>query len=133
MLRKNGGKQLQAIASNRKSSLKKRALSIFLEVSFASILVILGLRYDNMDPKWGGLIIATALAFGYPIYVLQELRHMLRFWLSLSAMLLIHLLIYVEVLSHVVRWPMAAFIVITIFEGLFINIILQRVAQIPKI
>lgn len=76
--------------------------------------------------RWWGLIGATAVTFGYPLYWYRRRARQVRFWLVFSALVAVHSAAYILVLRSVEEWPLILFALITPGEWVAIYPLLDR-------
>jgi hypothetical protein len=81
---------------------------------------------DNVDPKWIGLTIETAILFGYLFKYNRSLWHCTRFWQVIPGLLVAHSIISILVLDRFQRVPLVAFVIPAVAEGLIYQTIVDR-------
>jgi hypothetical protein len=88
-----------------------------------------GREYSFLRARWIGLVLFTLLVFGLVLHHFRSQWGRFRFWLWLLAMLAVHVLAYVAVLSRVDEWRAVWFAIITIVEGPFLIYFLEQLGS----
>lgn len=84
----------------------------------------------KMSGGWMGLIFYTPIVFGYAARQYRRLWHRLSFWVTLSGLLILHVLAFTLVLRNYSVWPFW-FAVIAGVEVALITIVLDMVLPSP--
>jgi len=64
--------------------------------------------------KWGGLALNTAVLFGVAAYYYRNFLRTQRFWIQLLSGLVLHLVVWIILLSQVDEWRLAWFLIMIV-------------------
>lgn len=95
----------------------------YIAIAFASIgmAVFVRTRFGHdAYIRWFGLVVFTTLLFGLFLKNSRELFRMRRFWEVTAVLLMVHLLVFVAILTHVEEWRLPWFTVMA-FEYPVLN------------
>lgn len=110
---------MRAAVSGRKpwsSPDRIRDLVLYLLIAAAIALGIVWFAYrsngtgEESLSRWGGLILNTAILYGYVLKESRPFWHAWGFWLALIGMLSLHTLVFVAILQHVEHWSVLWFL-----------------------
>ncbi len=65
---------------------------------------------DELIPTWGGLMLNTAILYGYVVKESRPLWHSWGFWLAIISALIAHLLAFMLIFQHVEHWSVMWFL-----------------------
>lgn len=85
----------------------RRMIDFGAYIVIAGTLLVVVVFYapsDDFVTRWVGLAVNTAILFGYAIRRHWQYSRSLQFWLVLSALLLVHLGVYITTLRSVDNW-----------------------------
>lgn len=68
-----------------------------------------GTRNDVIE-RWGGLILNTAILYGYIVKESRPFWHAWGFWLAIISVLILHLLMFAVLLQRVEHWSVLWFL-----------------------
>ena len=115
---------------------KLRDLSLYLLIAFG----ILGLLFlygvyevrtggnGQLPLRWIGLVLQTAVTFGYPVAGLRPLWRRRGLWVALGVMLAAHVVVFIAVLRCVRQWPLIYFVPVSYVEYAAILRVIDRLA-----
>lgn len=89
-------------------------------VGFSALQVVLAIMFGEQVLRWGGLLVNTAIAFGYFIHDSREERRRRVFWVLCIALLIVHLIGFGFVISRAQEWKPAWFMVIVPEMAIFL-------------
>ncbi len=114
----------------------QRILDYVLYVAIALALcgAVTGMApYTNVDGdlvfKWVAMLANTAIAFYYPLSGIPGRLRVRSVWVTWSALLLLHAVVYRAVLVRVRQWSGVYFLLVTMFEASAVSLVLGRVAN----
>ncbi len=93
-----------------------RDLALYLLIAVAIALGIVWFAYrstgtgDESISRWGGLIVNTAILYGYVLKESRPFWHAWGFWLALIAVLGIHTAVFIVILQHFEHWSVLWFL-----------------------
>ncbi len=88
-------------------------LAIALVVGFGIVWFAFN-AHDTKDEsiaRWGGLVLNTAILYGYVAKQSRPFWHAWGFWLAIILVLAIHLLTFAIVFQHIAHWSVLWFLV----------------------
>ena len=93
-----------------------RALGLYLLIAVPLVVGLLlymflvpTQHWIRVDIKWWGLAGATAVSFGYLVYCSKRFWRKAVLWLSVTTLLLVHLIVSIALLKRVDRVPLILF------------------------
>ena len=98
------------------SSGRIRDLALYLLIAVAVALGIIWFAYrstgtgDESISRWGGLIVNTAILYGYVLKEGRPFWHAWAFWLAFVAVLGLHLAVFIVILQRVEHWSVLWFL-----------------------
>lgn len=93
-----------------------RDLALYLLIAVAVALAIVWYAYksdgtgNESISRWGGLIVNTAILYGYVLKESRPFWHAWGFWLALIAGLGLHTVVFIVILQHVEHWSVLWFL-----------------------
>lgn len=93
-----------------------RDLTLYLLIAIAVAVAIVWYAYTSDGTgsesisRWGGLIVNTAILYGYVLKESRSFWHAWGFWLALISVLSLHTLVFILILQHVVHWSVLWFL-----------------------
>jgi hypothetical protein len=97
-------------------------LQIVLVITAGILIAALGLRspeyfeFFSEHAVWFGLASFTIFTFGTVITYFHRSWRLVRFWLTLAALLAIHTVAYVVLLERITPWPLIWFAFVAVVE-----------------
>ena len=116
-------------------SIRKRIgdLAIYLSVAVGIVMAILWFTPVNGNQgeieniwKWIGLAGTTLVLFGYAVRANWRFACRRSFWFVVTALLTIHLAVFITVLNYSKTWKVLWFVALYPFENTIIDAILAR-------
>jgi hypothetical protein len=92
-----------------------RDLALYLLIATAISIGIVWFAYKSDGTgtesisRWGGLILNTAILYGYVLKESRPFWHAWGFWLTFISVLSLHLLVFIVILQHVEHWSVLWF------------------------
>jgi hypothetical protein len=93
-----------------------RDLTLYLLIAIAVTIAIVWYAYksdaagNESISRWGGLIVNTAILYGYVLKESRPFWHAWGFWLALISALSLHTLVFILILQHVEHWSVLWFL-----------------------
>jgi hypothetical protein len=93
-----------------------RDLALYLLIAIVVAVTMAWYAYnsDGMGnesiSRWGGLIVNTAILYGYVLKESRPFWHAWGFWLALIAVLVLHTVVFIFTLQHVEHWSVLWFL-----------------------
>jgi hypothetical protein len=87
---------------------------------------------ENRRPsrKWAEFAFYSSLLFIFFAKFYWRVRRHLKFWLVMVAALMLHLLVYVPLLSRIDHWPSIAYLLLMPIEGMAITLVLRVIVGV---
>jgi hypothetical protein len=79
-------------------------------IGFLALPMVLEAHFGHENSiKWGGLAVDSSVLFAFLIYRSTEFLKQRFFWLLTASFLVVHLVIWVTLLTHVEHWGLLGF------------------------
>jgi hypothetical protein len=106
-----------------------RDFAAYVVIAFAFAGACIWCAYHEVDFKWLGLVFQTCLVFGSAISMAKRLWRFPVFWVTIAVLAVIHLAVFVSVLSQVTHWRPVWFAILFPIESAAITVFAELVLR----
>ena len=100
--------------SSMVSRIRDLALYLLIAIAVAVGIIWFAYKSDGMEnefiSRWGGLLVNSAILYGYVVKESKPFWHAWGFWLALISALSFHSLVFIVILQRVEHWSVLWFL-----------------------